>query len=167
MKSLSAFTLIELLISMVISTLVISMAYAVYHRSENSFRDTFDEYCRTNDMLQLQVLLNRDCSDAWCGRLKDDRLELECLNHKMVNYMILSNKIVRGQDSKTDTFKVGKIEYQASYLFDKPPIIDQVNLTVESVKGLSQNILIQLHYTDKPKFEITESARIKEETSGY
>jgi prepilin-type N-terminal cleavage/methylation domain-containing protein len=163
MKSLGAFTLIELLVSMVLSSLVISMAYEVYHRSEISFKETFDQYCRTNDLLQLQILLNRDCSNAWLVTNVDDQIQVECLNHQMINYSVLGDKMVRQQKSTIDTFNVGKIEYQPVYLFNKPPILEQIELTIENRRSLTQHIVIHMFYTDKVKFEITKSGKIKEE----
>lgn len=167
MKRLASFTIIELLVSMLISSIIISLAYVVYHRSEVSFRKSLDQYTRNNELLQLQVLFNLDCFNVGQAKLNDDKLEIESSDQEKVYYWLTDNKIIRKTKLVIDTFKVGKIEFQTIYQFNKPPDIQRIEITAENKRSLSQPLLIQIFYTNKAKFEMTESERIMEETHGY
>ena len=161
MTRIKAFTLIELLVSMVLSTLVISLAYGVFNRSEASLRVVAENYLTTNDLLQLQVLLNRDCFEALHATLEEDRLMVETPACDSVAYLFLNDRIVRRSEASNDTFRIGNMVWQTYYLFDRPPMIERIEIAAETSKSTSQSIVIQVNYSNRVKYEYAKTAFIE------
>jgi prepilin-type N-terminal cleavage/methylation domain-containing protein len=157
MKALKAFTIIELLVSMLLSAIVIALAYNVYHSTEDSYRTAYGQFGRTTDLLQLQSLLNHDCNNAKMVVFEDNIMKVERLDHNPVNYMVKGDKIIRQTGAVVDTFSLGILETTALYLFDKPPVLENLLIYVQISKNMEYTLSAQVFYTNKIKFAMSET----------
>jgi prepilin-type N-terminal cleavage/methylation domain-containing protein len=156
MKAIKAFTMVELLMAMVLSAIIIGIAYNVYSKTETSFRNAYEQYGKTNELLQLQNILNYDCNNAWRASFEDEQMKVERFDHNIVNYMIMSDKVIRQANEVTDTFQLGAFETSVFYLFDNPPVLEKVLFDVKVGQTMSYTLTAQVFYSNRVKFELSE-----------
>jgi prepilin-type N-terminal cleavage/methylation domain-containing protein len=160
MKSIMAFTMVELLVAMVLSAIIIAIAYNVYNKTETSFRMAYDQYGKTNELLQLQTILNNDYNNAWQASFEDEQIKVERFDHSIVNYTIMNDKIIRQVNTVTDTFQLGAFETSVFYLFDKPPVLEKILLDVSVGQTMTYSLTAQVFYSNRVKFELSEMESI-------
>lgn len=153
MKRIEAFTLVELIVAMVLSTIVIAMAYQVYQRTEISFYEASDQTAEINNLLQLQNLLNNDCNNARLITYEDRQMKVERTSYHTVNYTIADDMVIRETQVAVDTFAVGSLVTSATYLFDKPPVLEHLRIHVQTGSNITYTLTAQVFYSNRVKFE--------------
>jgi prepilin-type N-terminal cleavage/methylation domain-containing protein len=149
-RKLQAFTLIELLVAMVLSGIVIGMAYFVFNLSETDFAKKQKDLQKTNNILQLQGLIIRDCDNAIQARFESDQLAILKYDLSSISYYLIENEIIREDEYSSDTFKLGPYTFEENYLFMKPPVLEKLQLQILQD---SFYISAQVDYSNKYKFD--------------
>jgi prepilin-type N-terminal cleavage/methylation domain-containing protein len=153
MRKLKAFTLVELLVAMVLSTIVIALAYSVYTQTNASFQNALTQYGKTNDLLQLQRMMNRDFNNACLATYENGTLKVERSDHSQVDYQLDSNKLIRSDKSVMDTFILNINEIVVDYLSQKPPVLETLTMDIQTGTTLKYPITAKVFYTNKFLFE--------------
>lgn len=106
MKKLRAFTLLELLIGMIISSIVIGFGYAGY----TLIYERYLNYNQTKkgiiDVIQLNSVLNNDFINAESAQFGTDKLILYYETAPRKEYDFKEKYILRKDGEQTDTFKL-------------------------------------------------------------
>lgn len=157
MKSAKAFTLVELIVAMVLSTLVIAMTYNVYNRTESSFRRFSEEVGYTSELLQLQKLLNDDCNHARLMTYEDHTMSVQRFDYGEIRYTIMADRMIREAANAIDTFVLGSVETSEYYLFNTPPILEMLLVKVQAGNAMTYKLTAQALYSNRLKFERNHS----------
>lgn len=116
-KKLPAFTLMELLIGMIISSMIIASAYYAY----SIIYDRYEQYRTIKKKImesqQLQSVLNNDA--YICDRISFDGNTLLLLkkNDKSVNYRFYDDVITRTENELSDTFAIAPVNIKMEFHF--------------------------------------------------
>jgi prepilin-type N-terminal cleavage/methylation domain-containing protein len=117
MKKLKAFTLMELLIGMIISSMVIASGYYAY----SIIFDRFEKYRDVKKKLvtgeQLNSILNNDAFTADLISFRDDELVLTKGPEKSIRYHFYDERIIRTEQEVSDTFAIAAVDIQPQFLF--------------------------------------------------
>jgi Tfp pilus assembly protein PilE len=146
-KKLKSFTLVEVLVGMIITGIVISLATAVY---QIIWKQT-DSYKKENGLISeqilLQTLLKKDFLNA--AEIKNDGdKKINFLNEKneKIKYEFNEKNIVRVQNFNSDTFSVAaqnlKCYFREKETKQNAEIIDELSFEVV----LSSDELITFHF---------------------
>lgn len=133
-KSLSAFTLMEVTIAMLVSAVVVSMTYTVYQMVGRSYRDYSSRQDRVAELMLADQLMRSDFLAAHKITRTEKGLELT-LDQGLLSYTFSQDLILRDQFSlHTDTLKIPVQE--AGYSFEgreqlPGENIDQLELLLE------------------------------------
>jgi prepilin-type N-terminal cleavage/methylation domain-containing protein len=140
-KKLKAFTLMELIVGLIISSVVIAMAATGFRIVDVQFM----EYKKTNGRAQqwttLEYLLQKDVSS--CTRLEklDESTFVTRYTLKDIVYRQNSGAIIRTQDKLTDTFNIGLSKMEIS-LFNNRGLTE---------KGLIQKLELEMKTSEEPQ----------------
>ncbi|PTQ92441.1 pilin/secretion family protein with methylation motif [Mucilaginibacter yixingensis] len=121
MKKTKAFTLMEMGIAMLISAIVIGMAYTIYQIAIGSFSGFLQKNKTTENLLLLDELLAKDFNRA-SGVFQTDSGITLVKDSAKVNYAFIADGIIR-RAAITDTFKFNHTV--PSLLFEGQPIDQQ------------------------------------------
>jgi hypothetical protein len=117
MKKLPAFTLLELLIGMIISSLVIASAYYAYA----IIYDRYEQYRLMKKKLleseQFQSVLNNDAYISDVISFNDDQLVMTKPNGTSVQYHFYDRLITRAENDRSDTFALVAVNIKSQFLF--------------------------------------------------
>jgi prepilin-type N-terminal cleavage/methylation domain-containing protein len=159
-KKLKAFTLMELIVGLIISSVVIAMAATGFRIVQMQFV----EYKKANTkVLQLSTLEFLLCKDAEeCSRLEklDDNSFAARFASKEIIYKVADASILRTQGYLTDTFNIGLRKMEISFsnkpVLAEKGLIDMVGLKMGTVEG-PQSCYITKLYSAKT---LTEDAAL-------
>lgn len=167
MKRISAFTLVELIVTMVFSSIIVSLAFAVFSNTNKVYHKAYDQYGKTNELLLLQSVLNQDCSMARLVIFENDIMTVEDMNCNKINYTITSDRIIRNYGAIADTFHIGTHNDSVRYLFDAPPLMESHRIELLSGDSLNFAISAQVSYTNKVKLEYSQKIKTDNYPYGY
>lgn len=122
MQKLRAFTLMELLVGMIISSIVIGfcyMSYSIIYKQYKSYKILKLEIVET---IQLNSILNTDFINAETVLFDNDKLILNSANRSQLQYDFNDNYILRKDGEVTDTFKLSATEILPGYLLESEQI---------------------------------------------
>lgn len=117
MKKVRAFTLMELLVGMIVSTIVIGFGYGVYsliYKQYSSYRTIKKEVV---DAMQLNSTLNTDFAGAELISFTDNKLTIDRKNNLSLYYNFTDSYILRKENEITDTFKIIPASVTAGFIF--------------------------------------------------
>jgi prepilin-type N-terminal cleavage/methylation domain-containing protein len=118
-SKLKAFTLMELIVGMIISSIVIAMAATGFRIVKVQFM----EYKKTNDRIQqwttLEYLLSKDAAE--CDRLERVNKNSFVARYPLdeITYRGMKNAVLRTQANMTDTFNIGPSEMEMHLFNDR------------------------------------------------
>ena len=141
---LKAFTLLEIMISLLISGIVISAVYSGYVFTHQQFLKFTGIKTEIRNYFELSEVLNREFENAKKVTTKRNReIEIELIN-KTINYSFETDYIVREiiKENQTDTFffAVSDVEINVINTSTSEPLVDYVKLTLkdnENEKSIS------------------------------
>ena len=108
---IKAFTLIELLISMIITCLVVFFAYMFLDSTGLLFNSLKRDSQYINDAFAFVSILTREFDESKNIDF-DETEQLILVPRKDVKYFLVNNKIVRNVGSLADTLNTGFIRYE-------------------------------------------------------
>ena len=119
MQKIKAFTLLELLVGMIISSLVIGFCFMSYFIIYKQYLN----YRTTKQVISDVVLLNTViCSDFTKSNritaVNENELILDYENKQVINYHFTPEFIIRKADETTDTFKINSSNCIPVYITD-------------------------------------------------
>ncbi len=106
MKKLHAFTLFELLIGMIISSIVIGFGYTGYTLIYKRYLNYNGTKKNIIDIIQLNSVINNDFINAESAQFDADKLILNYGNGHLKEYSFEEKKILRKEEGIVDTFRL-------------------------------------------------------------
>lgn len=131
---LKAFTIMEILISIIISSIVIALSISIYEvviKMHLNFKHKTEV---TRNLTQLNYLLNNDFFSSDSTYVFDNKLELTSIaNNYSVEYFFLKKTIIRNQLTLSDTFNFDEIN---TFLYKKhlSSKLDSININAQTEK---------------------------------
>ncbi|MBT1705383.1 prepilin-type N-terminal cleavage/methylation domain-containing protein [Fulvivirgaceae bacterium PWU20] len=140
----NAFTLVEMLVVLVLSSIIVSIIYVAYFTITRYQVDLSRKQKRSEDLTSLYYLLKRDIHSSVNIEAVND-LSLNCSGKINILYQFTSTYTVRMQESRVDTFYVQVTAplflWKTLQLTTFPSKVDQIELDVQGVvPGLQMNI---------------------------
>jgi hypothetical protein len=145
---LKAFTILEVLVAMVISTLVIGGSFLAYEMTYKQYKHYEEVSSCTNEAVSFHAALEKDMENAETVRVTDKGLE--CLKKgEKIDYDFSGEYVLRKLTLVTDTFHVkndsnlfslGSQEQKVS-----GALIDKVCFRID-LKGEKQEVALSKHY---------------------
>lgn len=125
-KRLSAFTLFELMVAMVISSLVIALGYSAWQMMQQQV-DVHRK--QSNDLLRLVQLTSTMGRDFYgANRIRFSRMDLQFEGkYGSRHYFISDSLVVRIEDERKDSFLMGNSDLRVAYF----PVNDSSGLVKE------------------------------------
>lgn len=114
MKKLKAFTLVELLVTMLISSIVIGICYTSYQIVSKQFNDYKALNEKTVEVMLLNELIEKDFLQA--DSVMKDNMNVVCFNNNnQITYNFNNNRILRKQTEVQDTFFIQSENVQLKF----------------------------------------------------
>lgn len=113
-QKLKAFTLMELLIGMIVSSIVIAIGYSTYAIIYKQFSSYKLVKNQVVECMQLNTVLQNDIQGAEFVFFNEDQLKLDS-GDKMISYHFMDSLIVRDANEQADTFKLRNTDLIPSY----------------------------------------------------
>lgn len=126
MKKLHAFTLLELLIGMIISSIVIGFGYSGYNLIYKRYLNYSETKKGITNIIQLNSVLNNDFINASSAQFESDKLILNYKNGLLKTYNFKDKLILREEAEHVDTFKLEVNNLMASQNID----VEQMGLPI-------------------------------------
>jgi|SRR3954462_5248529 prepilin-type N-terminal cleavage/methylation domain-containing protein len=117
MKKLPAFTLMELLIGMIISSIVISFGYMAYQLVNEQYLSYKTMKGKLMETTQFNTTFADDIDNAEIVSSEENKIILRNKNAPELEYEFLPASIVRKRSELTDTFKIATTNIKQSFLF--------------------------------------------------
>jgi len=136
-KKLKAFSIIEVMVSIVISGIVISTAYSVYVFTYKQFFRFASVKTEIRNYFELSSVLTRDFETAKKVIKKGNQeVEIQLIDNQ-INYSFFNNHILRTINYHTDTFYfvVSDVEMNIINELKEEPLIDYLKLTLDDDAG--------------------------------
>lgn len=148
MKLLKAFTLMELLVGMIISSLVIVFSYGAYELIYKQFLMYKSVKSKVVETTQFTTVLTTDFSNAQTVRFANNTIDLQ-LDNNTICYKLLDSVVVREFQEVSDTFQLKPIDIIANEVYPSQMqdnmLIDQILFDAD-VNGEVQHFTFVKHY---------------------
>lgn len=131
MKKLHAFTMMELLVTIVISSIVVSTALAVFVHINTYFSNNNNQQEEINKIISLQSLLNYDVEKAREIYCLSDRVLLTN-SESLICYKFLDSYIIREHKANSDTFTLVSTDLSSEKLDNYCDLIKEVSFNIET-----------------------------------
>lgn len=116
-RKLPAFTLMELLVGMIISSIVIGFGYGTYalvYKQYLSYKTVKKEIV---EAMQLNSILNSDFAAAENILFNENKLTIDKKDNIYLQYDFNDSIVLRKENEITDTFKIVPVAITASFIF--------------------------------------------------
>src|ERR1035437_4240342 len=150
MQKLKAFTLLELLIAMVISSIVVAFGYSVYslmYKQYLSYKKTKTEIVKT---MQFNTVLTNDFYNSEEITFSENTIVIFKKNNEPLLYTFNDNFILRKTNEITDTFKIATTNIQGKFVFKnesfQSTLIDEFSFDSQ-LSGDVQHFLFAKNYS--------------------
>lgn len=117
MHKLKAFTLMELLVGMVISSIVIAFGYSAYALIYKQYVSYKSVKTTVVETMQLHTTMSNDFNNAECITFGENKLKLSGSN-KLLMYNFIDSLVIRGDQEMSDTFKLAANDIQTTSVFN-------------------------------------------------
>jgi prepilin-type N-terminal cleavage/methylation domain-containing protein len=117
MKKLSAFTLMELLIGMIISSIVITFGYLAYQLITKQYLSYKTIKQVLVDASQFHTTFTNDLQNAEIANASESKIFLFYKNTPALEYEFAEKYIIRKREDLTDTFKIVSTHIKQECLF--------------------------------------------------
>jgi prepilin-type N-terminal cleavage/methylation domain-containing protein len=171
MKKLPAFTLIELLITLILSGIVIGFGYGAYSMIFRQFSDYRVESKKTNDVLNFESVFKYDFAVSSTHELLEETRVILGGNDREVVYQWGKPGVLRIEKGNTDTFHLNLSRVSMS-LFGNPVDtgeFDRIIFELEMNKGTKSTIEISRTYSAEELMSMEDPSillRVKKEGYG-
>ncbi len=148
MKKLRAFTLLELLFVMILTTIIIGIGYLTFNISTKQLHSYRENSKKISEIFLVTMLLNKDFTEAKSVLKANDSLILTGDGNSSLQYFFTEEYIVRSANSVTDTFYY-KTQNRSEKFLDKPADVN---------RGLVDEIYFEIK-TDDERAEIFHAVK--------
>lgn len=130
MKRFKAFTIAELIVVMVISTIVLATIYTTYLLIRKQYAKQSGRIGQLNEYLLFKNAFSKDFRIADSVVLAGDINGLQCfLGGRKIEYAFTDSAIVRTEEPATDTFKLTVEGFETNSL-EAGAFVEQVSLKI-------------------------------------
>jgi hypothetical protein len=143
MKGLRAFTLLELLFVMILTTIIIGIGYLTFNISTRQLHSYRANSKKISGVFLVTMLLNKDFTEAKSVLKANDSLIFTSDVNSLLQYFFTEDYIVRNANSVTDTFYY-KTQNRSEKFLDKPADVN---------RGLVDEIYFEIK-TDDERAEV-------------
>ncbi|MFH0896226.1 MAG: prepilin-type N-terminal cleavage/methylation domain-containing protein [Bacteroidota bacterium] len=133
MKRIKAFTIIEVLIAMLLSSVVVICAYLAYLALVQQFQGSQKNLTHFYDVSTVSHLIEKDLFDSELAIGSASTLKLQYQQNDSIMYLFNENEIVRQKAGTDDTFHfaVKKIEfYKNGILIDNTDTVSGFSIEI-------------------------------------
>lgn len=116
MKRLKAFTLMELLVAMLISTIVVGISYQAYHIVYQQYMSYRKNNQLINNVFMLHTALQTDFMNAKFVNKKEDAVVMKDKDGNKIIYFFDQNYILRNVNEMQDTFFVSANDMHLKFI---------------------------------------------------
>jgi prepilin-type N-terminal cleavage/methylation domain-containing protein len=135
MKKLPAFTLLELLIGMIISSIVIGFGYAAYSLIYKQYLGYKKVKEKIVEITQFDHVLTTDITAAETISFNDNTLSLYGKDSKTLQYHFQDVLILRTENETTDTFKIAPVHLKTDFFLPgKTIFVTQFSFDAETLE---------------------------------
>lgn len=155
MKKIQSFTVLELIISLLISSIVISVSYYVYFLFSTQLLKQQQKNAAITELHMFQKIFQTDFDNASTitDSMDNSIIILSFDNKAGIKYYFDNGNIIRGFSVKNDTFNFsGKVD-KLTLLDDSVPLIQKIELEV-IVEKEKIDLLFSKQYSSR---QITET----------
>ena len=142
-RKLSSFTIIELVITLTVGAIVISICYYAYFLFSGQFKKFQEQSHTMNEYYLFSSSLQQDAEKSDIIR---DTLDSNHINFiasdTIINYLIEPNFAIRASSLKSDTFEIRGITSKVYYVSDSFRLIKRILL-----KAIINNELVTFNIT--------------------
>lgn len=117
MKKVKAFTLLELLIAMIISSIVIAFGYEVYSIMYKQFLSYKKAKTEIVNTMQFNTVLTNDFYNSEEITFNENTIAVFRKNNEPLHYTFNDNYILRTRNEIMDTFKITATNIQEKFVF--------------------------------------------------
>ena len=161
MRFLRGYTIWEIIAVMVISSIVITLAVAIFFRIQFYFHSETRNYTSGADFIVVSDLLKMDLDRARIIHFNDNTLYL--MNEKSsVSYQFNEEFIIREKFQLTDTFRLTTSGFHVETLPDHPELVGQVEFQV-IMKNLQIPFCYLKQYENQILYQTNKSNGYKSE----
>jgi prepilin-type N-terminal cleavage/methylation domain-containing protein len=149
MKKLPAFTLIELLIGMIISSIVIGFGYAAYSLIYKQYLAYKHVKEKVVEITLLNHVLSTDMLNAEIISFNENTLSLVGTNQNSLQYLFQDTLIVRTENELTDTFNISALNVKTDFLFpDQAIFVKQFSFDADAL-GEKEHFTFTKNYSSE------------------
>jgi Tfp pilus assembly protein PilW len=152
-----SFTIVEVIVAMVLSTIVVAIAYRVYNYATISFLESQKTYDRMNALITIQSIMNHDFQMANGVTFNDSIITISKSKNQIISYQLTSACIVRNNYSSNDTFKVALTDLHIKYLFDIEPFVERIEFTSRLNSQVDCRLTATVFYSNEIKFNYSKN----------
>jgi hypothetical protein len=136
MKKLRAFTLLELLFVMILTTLIIGIGYLTFNISTKQLHSYRKNSKKISEIFLVTMLLNKDFTEAKSVLKVNDSLILTGDVNILLQYLFTEEYIVRNANLVSDTFYY-KTQNRSEKFLDKPAdvnygLVDEIYFEIKT-----------------------------------
>ncbi len=118
MRRLRAFTLMELLIGMIISSIVIAFGYSAYNLIYRQYLSYKSVKTKVVETMQLHNTMSNDFNNAEYITFDENKLKLSG-NNTLLMYNFIDSLVIRSVNETSDTFKLTTSTLQIKPVFNE------------------------------------------------
>jgi type II secretory pathway pseudopilin PulG len=127
-----SFTMMELVVAMLISSIVISIAFYAWSLIGGQLTKRQIQSGKIMECILFQRALRRDVDRAeYIGDSADNRCLLLAMSGHAIRYWIDTSRIIRSRDGITDTFFLGGKIGSIKYVNDSLPLVRSLLIQIE------------------------------------
>ena len=149
MKKLKAFTLLELLIGMIISSIVIAIGYASYNMIYKQYLLYKSYRTELVEFAGLNSELHNNFYNSERVKAKETSLFFEFKNEKEIVFEFNDEFILRKEKESIDTFKVNVLNYKFFLQNESNIIVNAISFDSELLKEMVQLRFEKMYSAEK------------------
>ncbi len=156
MSKLKAYTLMEILVALVISGLLISMASMLFLTIKKDVLEEQNRQEMGHRMLRLISFIEKDFDDA--REITYNGGALKCFKKEtsFSSYEFHNEYIIRRSQFRADSFSFKVNNIECNYLMDDPPMVAYFSFSILDVKGVEKSYNFNKEYTKSLLFDKTQ-----------
>jgi len=135
MLKIKAFTIIELVVTMVITSIVIGIAVALYLSLDFYFRDTISEYDKDNNILLTGSMIKHDIINAKEIVRNNSGFTVIITKNKKIRYDISDQHIIREINNLPDTILCSVNDLTINTLEDNTGLVNEIIINIGQGKN--------------------------------
>ena len=155
-KKIKAFTIIELITVMIISSIVITITLTMYNNISKVYSNAVGKNEFENEIALLYLIIKRDLTDAEMVFSMEDQIQMNVEGNNRISYMFNQDNIIRYTRGMNDTLYRGNYEYEVGETDDK--IVESLTIILKN-EQISYPLKLYKVYSASTFFKKREQIR--------